>query len=54
MATKTTPIPKGYHTVTPVLTVHGAAKLLEFLTQAFDAKETYPCPVRMAKSCTRK
>ena len=44
MATKTTPIPKGYHTVTPVLTVHGAAKLLEFLTQAFDAKETYRLP----------
>jgi PhnB protein len=44
MATKTTPIPKGYHTVTPVLTVHGAAKLIEFLTQAFDAKETYRLP----------
>ncbi len=35
------PIPDGYHTVTPVLTVHGAAKLIEFLKQAFDAKETY-------------
>ncbi len=35
------PIPDGYHTVTPVLTVHGAAKLIEFLQQAFDAKETY-------------
>jgi PhnB protein len=44
MATKATPIPKGYHTVTPVLTVHGAAKLIEFLTQAFDAKETYRLP----------
>jgi PhnB protein len=44
MATKTTPIPKGYHTVTPVLTVHGAAKLIKFLTQAFDAKETYRLP----------
>jgi uncharacterized glyoxalase superfamily protein PhnB len=40
----TTPIPKGYHTVTPVLTVHGAAKLIEFLTQAFDAKEIYRLP----------
>jgi PhnB protein len=35
------PIPDGYHTVTPVLTLHGAAKLIEFLKQAFDAKETY-------------
>ncbi len=35
------PIPDGYHTVTPVLTVHGAAKLIEFLKQAFDAKEIY-------------
>ena len=35
------PIPDGYHTVTPVLTVEGAAKLIEFLKQAFDAKETY-------------
>jgi PhnB protein len=44
MATKATPIPKGYHTVTPVLTVHGASKLIEFLKQAFDAKETYRLP----------
>lgn len=35
------PIPDGYHTVTPVLTVHNAAKLIEFLKQAFDAKEVY-------------
>lgn len=38
------PIPDGYHTVTPVLTVHGAAKLIEFLKQAFDAKEVYRLP----------
>jgi uncharacterized glyoxalase superfamily protein PhnB len=37
----TKPIPDGYHAVTPVLTVQGAAKLIEFLEQAFDAKETY-------------
>jgi uncharacterized glyoxalase superfamily protein PhnB len=35
------PIPDGYHTVTLVLTVQGASKLIEFLEQAFDAKETY-------------
>ena len=31
------PIPDGYHTVTPYLTVTGVANLLEFLKQAFDA-----------------
>ena len=35
------PIPDGYHTLTPVLTAQGAAKLIEFLKQAFDAKESY-------------
>ena len=33
------PIPLGYHTVTPYLSVQGADKLLEFVKQAFDAKE---------------
>ena len=33
------PIPDGYHSVTPYLTV-GAARLLEFLTRAFDATVT--------------
>jgi uncharacterized glyoxalase superfamily protein PhnB len=44
MATKATPIPKGYHTVTPVLTVHGAADLIEFLKRAFNAQEIYRLP----------
>ena len=35
------PIPDGYHTVTPYLTVAGASELIDFLTAAFDAKETY-------------
>lgn len=34
------PIPEGYHTVTPYLVVQEAASLIEFLTQAFAAKET--------------
>src|SRR5919197_647144 len=34
------PIPEGYHTVTPYLTVQGAAKLIEFLKQAFEAHES--------------
>lgn len=33
------PIPAGYHTVTPYLTVRGAAKALEFYKAAFDATE---------------
>lgn len=34
-----TAIPAGYHSVTPYLTVSGAADLIEFLKQAFAAKE---------------
>lgn len=41
MATKVKPIPEGFHTVTPVLTVQGSAKLIDFLKQAFDAKKIY-------------
>jgi len=33
------PIPAGYHTVTPYLTVEGAGRLIEFLKQAFGASE---------------
>lgn len=32
------PIPDGYHTVTPYLTVDGADKLIEFVKQAFGAE----------------
>lgn len=35
MAVKVGPIPEGYHTVTLVLTVQGAAKLID-LNQAID------------------
>ncbi|NJM73720.1 MAG: VOC family protein [Scytonema sp. RU_4_4] len=33
------PIPDNYHTVTPYLVVQGAATLIEFLKQGFEAKE---------------
>lgn len=33
------PIPEGYHTVTPYLVVKNAARLIDFLKQAFDAEE---------------
>jgi hypothetical protein len=32
-------VPEGYHTVTPYLVVQGAAKLIDFLKAAFDARE---------------
>ncbi len=39
MAVKT--IPDGFHSVTPHMTVQGASKLIDFLKQAFDAKENF-------------
>ena len=35
------PIPDGYHTVTPYLTVRSAAKVVDFLKQAFGAEPTH-------------
>ena len=33
------PIPDGYHSVTPALTIKGASEAIEFYKKAFDAKE---------------
>lgn len=33
------PIPDGYHTITPYLTVRGAAAAMDFYTRAFGAQE---------------
>ena len=44
MAPKVNPIPQGYHTVTPNLTVRNAAKALEFYRNAFGAEETLRMP----------
>ena len=33
------PIPEGYHSVNPYLTVHGVPKLIDFLKEAFAARE---------------
>lgn len=35
------PIPEGYHTVTPYLSIKGAAEAIEFYKRAFDAVELY-------------
>jgi PhnB protein len=39
MSTSVPPIPKGYSQVTPYLVVDDAAKMIDFLRDAFDAKE---------------
>ncbi|MFD2205956.1 VOC family protein [Kiloniella antarctica] len=39
MARKINPVPKGYHTSTPVLVVKNAAAAIEFYASVFDAKE---------------
>jgi len=45
MATKATrPIPEGYHTVTPHLTVRDAAGAIEFYKKAFGAEECFRMP----------
>src|SRR5208337_3330392 len=38
------PMPEGYHTVTPLLSVQGAARLIDFMNKAFGATETYRFP----------
>src|SRR5437016_2624520 len=39
MATAVKPIPEGFHTVTPYLVLHDAARAIEFYKRAFDATE---------------
>jgi len=36
---KVKPVPDGYYTVTPYITVKGASQLITFLKKGFDAKE---------------
>jgi len=38
------PIPEGYHTVTPYLTIRGADRAIEFYKRAFGAKELLRMP----------
>jgi PhnB protein len=44
MPRKVNPIPQGYHSVTPSLTVRGAEQALEFYKKAFNAEETLRMP----------
>jgi PhnB protein len=41
MTQAASPVPEGYHTVTPYLKIKGAAKALEFYKQAFGAVELF-------------
>ena len=38
------PIPEGFHTITPYLTIKGAADAIEFYKRAFGAKERFRMP----------
>ena len=44
MKTKVKPIPDGYHTVTPYLTVRNASAAIDFYERAFGAKELFRMP----------
>jgi PhnB protein len=44
MKNEVKPIPEGYHTLTPVLTVQDAARVIEFYEQAFGAEERFRMP----------
>jgi uncharacterized glyoxalase superfamily protein PhnB len=44
MAKAASPIPPGFHTLTPHLSVNGAAKYIDFLTKAFGATEVHRAP----------
>jgi PhnB protein len=44
MKRKVKPIPEGHPTVTPCLTVHDAAQVIEFYKEAFGAEERYRMP----------
>jgi len=49
MPKATTPIPAGFHTLTPHLTVNGAVKFLDFLKRAFNAVEISISPGQAGK-----
>ena len=38
------PVPQGYHTISPSLTVKGGAEAIEFYKKAFGAKESHRMP----------
>jgi PhnB protein len=49
MAAKVKPIPEGYHTITPYLSVNGAAAAIDFYKKAFGAQELFRMPAPEGK-----
>jgi PhnB protein len=49
MAGQVRPIPEGYHSLTPYLTVTDASKAIEFYKRAFDAREIMRMPMPNGK-----
>lgn len=45
MAKSPSPVPKGYHSVTPYLRIKGAATAIEFYKKAFGATERFRLPM---------
>jgi PhnB protein len=45
MAGNVKPIPEGYHSVTPYLTIKGAAGAIDFYKKVFGAKEKFRMPM---------
>jgi PhnB protein len=45
MADKVKPIPDGYHSVTPYLSIKGAAEAIAFYKKAFGAEEVFRMPM---------
>src|SRR3954464_1679079 len=50
MSTKVNPIPEGFHSVTPYLSISGAADAIEFYKKAFNAQERFRMPGRDGKT----
>ena len=44
MASKVTPIPEGFHSVTPYLCIRGASDAIDFYKKTFDAEELIRIP----------
>lgn len=44
MASKVKPIPEGYHSITPYLSIDGAAAAIDLYKKAFGAKELFRMP----------
>jgi Glyoxalase At5g48480-like, N-terminal domain len=41
MSVSSNPVPEGFHSLTPYMTINGASDAIEFYKQAFGAVETF-------------